>query len=210
MDPLGSLIEWAAPVGLPGLFAIGAMERIVPVLPSYGLLVAIGIGAADNLWPAPLAILAVTSGSTAAYCACYAVVTALGEARSRPLLHWSARLLGFPPDHHAHWVEACRQHLAPIAFGSQLVPTVRLLTPVIAGVLRAKPRTFLLASAAGIAVWNTLFIGLGFLAAQATSEVNASTLALELLAGLIAVEALAVLAWRRLRNAASRQTSIHP
>ncbi|WP_043361272.1 DedA family protein [Belnapia sp. F-4-1] len=209
MDPLGSFIEWAAPVGIAGLFAIGAMERVVPVLPSYGLLVAIGIGASDSLWPAPLAILAVTSGSTAACLACYALVTTLGEARSHRFLHGSARLLGFPPNRFARWVDACRQHQAPIAFGLQLVPTARLLTPAVAGLLRTKPRIFLLASAAGIAVWNTLFIGLGFLAAQATPEVNASTLALKLLTGLIAVEALAVLAWRRLRNTAPGQTSIH-
>lgn len=201
MDPLGSLIEWVAPLGLAGLVAAGAMERIVPVLPSYGLLVAIGIGAADGLWPAPLAILAVTSGSTTACLACYALVAALGEARSHGFLRGSARLLGLPPHRLAHWVEACRRHQAPIAFGSQLVPTVRLLTPVIAGLLRAEPRNFLLASAAGIAVWNTLFIGLGALAAQAAPDVNASALAVTLLAGLIAVEVLAVLAWRRLRNA---------
>ena len=108
MDPLGSFIEWAAPVGIAGLFAIGAMERVVPVLPSYGLLAAIGIGASDSLWPAPLAILAVTSGSTAACLACYALVTALGKARSHRFLRGSSRPLSVPPDRLAEWAEAFR------------------------------------------------------------------------------------------------------
>ncbi|WP_338665369.1 hypothetical protein VQH23_09365 [Pararoseomonas sp. SCSIO 73927] len=101
-------------------------------------------------------------------------------------------------------MEHCREHQALIAFGSQLVPTVRLMTPAIAGLLRADPGTFLLASAAGIAAWNGLFVGIGFLAAGLASDINVSALALQLLVGLVVTEALAALAWRRLRRPAGR------
>jgi membrane protein DedA with SNARE-associated domain len=210
VDPLGSLIGWAAPLGLAGLLLIGAMERLIPVLPSYGLLVAIGIGAADGLWSVPLAILALTLGSTAGCLAWYALAVALGESRSHRFLRWNTRIFGLSPDRIARWIEGYRRNQVPIAFGAQLVPTVRLLTPVIAGLLRADARAFLLASAAGIVAWNTLFVGLGFLAARTASDVNASVLALKLLAGLIVAEALAALAWRHLRQGTAGRSSIHP
>jgi membrane protein DedA with SNARE-associated domain len=201
-------MAWAAPLGVAGLLAVGAMERIVPVLPSYGLLVAIGIGAAEGQWPAPLAILAVTLGSTAACLSCYALVMALGEARAHRFLRWSARLLGLSPCRVAQWVDGYRERQALIAFGSQLVPTIRLMTPAIAGLLRAELGVFLLASAGGIAAWNSLFVGIGFLAAQVSSDINVSVLALQLLAAVIVTEAVAVLTWRRLRQAVTGPTSL--
>jgi membrane protein DedA with SNARE-associated domain len=48
MDPLGNLVEWIAIYGIFGLFAIGLAERFLPALPSYGVLVAIGIAADDG------------------------------------------------------------------------------------------------------------------------------------------------------------------
>jgi membrane protein DedA with SNARE-associated domain len=209
MDPLGDVIAWAAPLGLAGLLAIGAMERIVPVLPSYGLLVAIGICAADGLWPVPLAILVVTLGSTAACLSCCALVRALGQARAERLLRRSTRLFGLSAGRLAQWVEGYRKQQALIAFGSQLVPTIRLMTPAIAGLLRADLGVFLLASAAGIAAWNGLFIGIGFIAAQLSSHINVSALAIKLLVALIVTEAVAILAWRRLRQGATSPTSFH-
>lgn len=199
MDPLGDVIALAAPLGLVGLLSVGAMERIVPVLPSYGLLVAIGIGAADGLWPVPLAILAVTLGSTAACLSCYAFVRALGEARAHRFLRRSALLFGLSAGRLAQWVEGYGRQQALIAFGSQLVPTIRLITPAIAGLLRTDLGVFLLGSAAGITAWNTLFIGIGFIAAQVSSDINVSALALKLLLALVVTEGLAVFAWRRLR-----------
>lgn len=151
MNPLGGLIAWAAPLGLAGLLAVGMAERIIPVLPSYGLLVAIGIGAAEGLWPAPPAIVAVTLGSTASCFAFYTLIRALGDGGSRRTLHGSARLFGLSPDRLAGWVEGCRRHQASISFGSQLVPTIRLLAPAIAGLLRTDLRVFLAASAAPVA-----------------------------------------------------------
>ena len=55
LDPLGSLIDWIATYGIFGLFAIGLAERFIPALPSYGVLVAIGIAAVDGAWSIPVA-----------------------------------------------------------------------------------------------------------------------------------------------------------
>ncbi|WP_254020299.1 hypothetical protein [Mesorhizobium escarrei] len=57
MDPLGSIIGWSAAYGAAGLFLIAMVERAVPVIPSYGLLVAIGISAGEGAWSIPVALL---------------------------------------------------------------------------------------------------------------------------------------------------------
>ncbi|CCV13960.1 hypothetical protein [Mesorhizobium sp. STM 4661] len=47
-DPIGAVMAWISVYGLIGLFAVALSERFVPVLPSYGLLLAVGIAAADG------------------------------------------------------------------------------------------------------------------------------------------------------------------
>ena len=200
VDPLGNLIEWAAPLGLAGLFGVAVAERLVPVLPSYGLLVAIGIGAAGGLWPAPLAVVAVTFGSVLGCLAAYGIAMALGRAGATSMLRWSARLLGLPPARLDGWIEGYCRNQELISFGAQFVPTIRLLAPVIAGLLGAGLRGFLLATGAGVAAWSALFIGLGYAVALLSPEVNASALALQILAALLLAEGLVLLAWRRFRR----------
>ena len=59
-DPLAALIAWAAACGVAGLLGVTLLERLVPILPSYGLLVAIGIAAAGGAWSVPTALVAST------------------------------------------------------------------------------------------------------------------------------------------------------
>ena len=48
VDPLSDLIAWVATCGAAGLLGVTLIERLLPILPSYGLLVAIGIAAAGG------------------------------------------------------------------------------------------------------------------------------------------------------------------
>ncbi|WP_120010170.1 DedA family protein [Teichococcus vastitatis] len=205
MDPLGSLVAWAAPLGFAGLFAAAASERLIPVMPSYGLLVAVGIGAGDCLWSVPLALSAVTSGGVAGSLATDGLAAALGEVRSLALLRRGAHLAGLPAARLDRWVQGYHRHQGAIAFAAQLVPTIRLLAPLIAGLLGHGFRTFLLATTAGVVVWSAFFIGLGYLAAQLSVEINASVLALQLLLILLAAEGAALLLSWRLRRRRPQQ-----
>ncbi|MBB5695491.1 DedA family protein [Muricoccus pecuniae] len=164
-----------APLGLAGAAVV---ERLVPVLPSCDFLVAVGIGMAGGLWPAPAIVLSVTEGTLLGCLAGYGVAAALGRAGATLLLHRSARFLGLSLTWLDRWIEHYRHHQERISFGVQLTPTVRLLSPLMAGLLQANPRRLLLASAAGVDVWSTVFIGLGHAAAVHLPETNASVLAI--------------------------------
>lgn len=202
MDPIGALIEWIAVYGAIGLIAIGVAERFVPVLPSYGVLVAIGIAAANGAWSVITAVTATVIGSLAACVLLYGLTLALGQVRAYRILDWLVGLAGMPASRKDRLISSfqSRQHL--LAFGSQLVPTVRLVSPVIAGVFRADPRAFTIATAAGIIIWNALFISAGHVAAAVAPASNASSLAIGVLILLVVAETTFALAWRWFRRPA--------
>jgi membrane protein DedA with SNARE-associated domain len=61
-------------------------------------------------------------------------------------------------------------------------------------------RKFAVASACGIALWNSLFIAVGYMAGLATAATNVSTLAFWILVIIIVGEGFAVALWRRSRR----------
>ncbi|MGB4248777.1 MAG: VTT domain-containing protein [Pseudohongiellaceae bacterium] len=203
MDPLGTLIDWVAVYGVLGLLAIGAAERFVPILPSYGVLVAIGIAAANDAWSIEMAIAATVTGSLAGCLVLFAVALAFSEEGTRRLLRGICRLLGISSAQADRTVVSFRANQRFLSFGLQLVPAVRLITPVIAGLFRADPRVFALATFIGILVWNALFIGVGRIAAELAPETSASELALKVLVALLIIEATGFMVWRRIHRAST-------
>jgi len=199
-DLLLVLIAWAGTCGVVGLLGVTLLERLVPVLPSYGLLVAIGIAAAEGAWSVPTALVASTAGSFGGCLAFYVLAAALGESRSMAMVRWTGRIFGVSPSRVDRLTGYFRTHQGSLAFGSQLVPTVRLVAPAIAGLLRAEVRKFAVASACGIALWNSLFIAVGYMAGLATATTNVSTLAFWILLIIIVGEGFAVALWRRSRR----------
>jgi membrane protein DedA with SNARE-associated domain len=200
MDPLSDLVSSITAWGWLGLFGIALLERLVPILPSYGLLVAIGIASAGGAWSLAAALIWSTAGGLAGCLSSYGMGVALGERRSNAALRWSSRLAGLSTATTERLAGAFRRHQRTLAFGSQLVPTVRLVAPAVAGVLRADVRSFTIASACGIALWNGAFIAAGYWAARAFHMTNVSTLALIILSVLLLGEGMAAVLWHRARN----------
>ncbi len=197
MDPLGTLINWVAVYGVLGLLTIGAAERFVPILPSYGVLVAIGIASDNDAWSIQTAIAATVAGSFVGCLILYALALAFSEQRTRRMLTGICRLLGISSAQADRTVTSFRAHQRFLSFGLQLVPAVRLITPVIAGLFRADAKVFAIATFIGILVWNALFIGIGHIASDIAPATSASELALKLLVVLLVIEATGFLVWRR-------------
>ncbi|HMG49505.1 MAG TPA: hypothetical protein VK597_02855, partial [Inquilinus sp.] len=62
MDPLGDLMPWIAACSVAGLLGITLFERLLPVLPSYGLLVAVGVAVNEGYWSWPVALALSVAG----------------------------------------------------------------------------------------------------------------------------------------------------
>lgn len=196
MDPLSSLIDWIAEYGVFGLLALGIFERFVPILPSYGVLVAIGIAADEGAWSLPTAVGGSVFGSMVGCLALYWLTLSLSEARIHRLLVWIGKMTGLSAARIDKTIMLFRVHQRGLSFGMQLVPSIRLISPVIAGLFRANARAFSLATLAGIVLWNGLFIGVGYAASSIAPETNASALALQVVVALLVIELLLALVWR--------------
>ncbi|BDC48311.1 hypothetical protein F183_A06270 [Bryobacterales bacterium F-183] len=199
MDPLGVFIDWVAKYGMAGLICLGVLERFVPILPSYALLVAIGIAAANGDWTMTSAFTGAVVGSLIGCLLLYWLALALGEQRSYRLVTRTGRLAGMAPKRVDSLIESLQNQQRNLAFGAQLVPVVRLMAPLIAGLFRVDARSFLTGTAAGVVVWNGLFLSVGYAAARWSGAANPSTLALQVLIVLVAMETVCALAWRRLQ-----------
>jgi len=196
MDPLGNLIPWIAATGILGLIGVTLLERLVPILPSTALLIAMGVAVAEGQWSLPMAFWSSTAGSLLGCLSFYALGLALGEARSFAVLKRCARFLGVSQAQLGRLIISFRHHERTLAFGAQLIPSVRLIAPGIAGLLRAQPTAFLVATTFGVALWNSVLIGVGYGAALIDDSANASAVAVKVVFVLLIAEGLAAAAWR--------------
>ncbi len=207
MDPLGSLVEWIALYGLIGLFAAGLAERVIPALPSHGMLVAIGIAAAEGSWSLPAAFIMTTCGSLFASLALFLVVRAVGQDMSAKLLYGVGWLLRLPSERIDRMLGSLRAHDRSLSLIAQIVPTVRFVAPLAAALVRLDAWRFAAGTLLGIALWNGAFLIAGYVAARSIPEINASALAIKFLLFVLAVETLSVLIWRLLGRTSWRQAS---
>jgi membrane protein DedA with SNARE-associated domain len=196
MDPLGDILPWIATWGVFALIGVMLVERLVPILPSYAMLVAVGIAVGDGYLSIATALAGTVLGSLIGCLLLYATVLLLGEERSLAFVRRVGRACGVKAERVERWIQYFRAHQRVLALAAQLIPTVRLFAPAIAGLLRARSRPFLAGSAIGIALWNTLFMGAGYVAAVATDDRNASLVALKTVGLLLAAGAMAVILWR--------------
>ncbi len=204
MDPLSSLIEWISLYGLFGLLALGVFERFVPIVPSYGVLVAIGIAADERVWSLYTAVFGSVAGSLFGSLALYWLTLHLSEERVHRMLLWVGRMTGISAPRIDRSIVLFREHQRGLSFGMQLVPSIRLISPIIAGMFRADGRAFAIATLLGILSWNGLFIAVGYIASNVSVETNASTLALQVVVVLLLVELGLALLWRWYHQRSSR------
>jgi membrane protein DedA with SNARE-associated domain len=200
MDPLGQLIHWSAEYGLLGVFLVVFSERVVPIFPSYAIMAAVGIGAESGAWSPAAALVVAIAGSYVGGSIYYFCAASVSEERSFRFLTRFALLFGTSSDKVEKMIVYFRTNQAALSFTAQLVPTVRLVAPAIAGLLKVKLGPFAAAAALGVAVWNSLFFLIGYACARFSFDGNVSELALELLIVLMVVESLAFVVWRRWRR----------
>lgn len=196
MDPLADLVDWIALYGVFGLLSIGLAERFIPALPSHGVLVAIGIAVNDDAWSVQAAVVGTTIGSFTGALALYLLVRAIGEGRSVTLLYFIGKWIGVSRQRIDQTLSSLRAREQAITITSQLIPTIRLISPLAAGLLGTSLFRFASGLAVGIVMWNGLFIAAGYLAVMALPGINSSALALKILGFLVAVELLVALTCR--------------
>lgn len=163
---LGGIAEWVTNViesmGYAGVAALIALENVFPPIPSELILPLSGFLAGQGRFWLPAVIVAATAGSVAGALLLYGVGAWLGEARSRQLVERFGRFLTVGVadlDRANGWFD---RHGGKAVLVGRVVPVVRSLVSVPAGLRRMPLGRFVAYTAAGSAAWNGLLIGLGW------------------------------------------------
>lgn len=161
------MFEWALGIveqmGYWGLLALMFLENLFPPIPSEAIMPLGGFLAAQGKMDPILVVLFGTAGSVLGALPWYALGRAVGHDRLIEL----SRRFGFimtmdPPDVEQafSWFE--RHGRKAVLFG-RLIPAIRTLISVPAGLARMSLPLFLVLTTVGSLVWTTVLAGAGYL-----------------------------------------------
>jgi alkaline phosphatase len=149
-----------------GAFGAGCLamgEKLIPIVPSYALLVFIGMTIVPDPDTLILTIMATAGGSTAGSLCWYGVGRAIGPNRITRVVGRCGRYVFLSPALYRRMSDAYRRNDLCVTALGQVIPTVRIFMPLAAGALGLERWNFLLAIALGSLAWNTPLLTLGYL-----------------------------------------------
>jgi membrane protein DedA with SNARE-associated domain len=174
-EPTGGVAGWAIDLmerlGAPGAGLAVALENLFPPLPSEVILPLAGLAAARGDLGLVSAILFTTLGSVVGALALYGVGAGLGRDRTRALAAKVPLVNLKDIDKAEEWFT---RHGPKAVFIGRLVPVVRSMISVPAGVERMRVPVFALLTALGSLLWNTLLIMAGYLLGERWHVVESS------------------------------------
>ncbi len=161
--PADGVAGWAADL-MESLGAVGAgvaiaLENLFPPLPSEVVLPLAGFSASQGGMSLFGALAATTAGSVVGAAVLYAVGALLGRDRTVAL---AARVPLLKPADIEKAEAWFARHGGTAVFFGRMVPVVRSMISVPAGVERMRPAVFLVLTAAGSALWNSAFVLAGY------------------------------------------------
>lgn len=179
--------------GLAGIGCLAIAEKFIPLLPSYVLLMLLGLTVPDGATLA-MTILATSAGSVVGAIGWYGLGRTLGSQRIERLVARFGKFVLLRPSLYRQLTDAYRGNHFWVTLIGQTLPTVRIYLALPAGVLRLEPRAFVMATAIGTVIWNMPFLSLGY--ALRGSGHDPVSLGFWVVVALIAVEVALFLGFR--------------
>ena len=176
MGFVGGLTQWLtdviASLGYLGVAALVALENLFPPIPSELILPLAGFLAGQGQFALPLVIVAATLGSTGGAIIVYGIGAGLGEHRVRTLAARYGTFLQLSDediDRAEGWFD---RHGGEAVLLGHLVPLVRSVISIPAGLRRMPLWKFALYTAAGSGLWNSVLVILGWALGDRWQQVN--------------------------------------
>jgi membrane protein DedA with SNARE-associated domain len=191
------IVDFMQGAGYVGIALLMFLENVFPPIPSELIMPLAGYAAADGRLTLAGVIVAGTLGSLASTFIWYEVGRRVGAQRLRSWCGRSGRWLGLSPDEvdtAVAWFRR-RSGAAAVLLG-RLVPGVRTLISVPAGIAHMPLGVFVLCSALGTAAWTAALAVAGYVL---TSEFEAVERWLDPVSTAIVVVAVVVYLWRVVR-----------
>lgn len=175
-DILGRLGEWIQSViealGYPGIVLVMAIENIFPPIPSELVMPLAGFMAREGTFNIYLVIFAGMLGSVSGALALYKIGTWATEDRIRRFVRRWGRYAFISEDDFDISLLYFQRHGEAVIFFGRLIPIVRSLISVPAGIARMPLPKFLFYTAIGTAIWSAVLTFAGWILQSRWEEVT--------------------------------------
>jgi len=168
-DWIVRLIEQSGYLGVAFLMFL---ETVFPPIPSEVIMSIAGVTAGQGKLSLGWVIVAGTGGAMLGNILWYLAARALGISRLKPIIHRWGRWITMS------WAEVQRAerwfatHGTFFVFLGRMLPTVRSLVSIPAGLLKMRFRTFLIASTIGTAGWTAMLAYAGFKLGESYTDID--------------------------------------
>ncbi len=158
--------------GYLGVAFLMFLETVFPPIPSEVIMPVAGMAAAKGKLAFIPVVASGTAGAMPGNTVWYLAARALGVDRLKPLITRYGRWLTVT------WPEVARaerwfaRHGTFFVFFGRLLPTIRSLVSVPAGLLRMRFKSFFIASLLGTGIWTTILATAGYKLQENVSEVE--------------------------------------
>lgn len=199
------MIEWVTQTvgsaGPAGVFFLMFLENLFPPIPSELIMPLAGFAAAEGHMSLLVAILAGTAGSVIGNGVWYEVARAIGSRRIRPLVARYGRWFGVSAEDMDKAEGTLRRHGPVALFFGRMLPAIRTLISIPAGLAGISRTVFYLWTLVGGLLWVTVLAGAGYLLRDQYRKVEA---AIEPLSYVVVAAVIGLYLWHlwRTRRAA--------
>lgn len=149
-------------MGVVGVFLLTLLETVFPPIPSEFIMPLAGYLASQGRMGAVAAVAAGTLGATAGALVLYALGRKVGENGLKEFADRHGRWLTFSRRDIERASDWFSRHGAWAVFGCRLVPGLRSLISLPAGINRMPLPVFVACTLLGSALWTGLLVGLGY------------------------------------------------
>jgi membrane protein DedA with SNARE-associated domain len=196
--------------GLPGVYLLMLLETVFPPIPSEVIMAVAGIQAARGAMPIEGVILAGTAGAMTGNYLWYLAARIVGIDRFRPLIERHGRWLTLD------WPEVERARDLFGRFGgvivmiARIIPTIRSVISIPAGMVRMRLVGFLVWSSIGTSVWCTALALAGWLLGREFEAIETviGPLSTAVIVLMVSAYVWRQISWQRRQNA--RQQAQRP
>jgi membrane protein DedA with SNARE-associated domain len=157
------IVNLVSQTGYAGIAFLMLAENVFPPVPSELIMPLAGFAAARGELGFFGVVLAGTAGSLAGALFWYEIGRRVGVERLRRWTERHGRWLTMSPDELDRAIDWFRRHAGRSVLLGRLVPAVRTLISVPAGVASMRLPVFLAWTSAGTAMWTTFLAGMGYL-----------------------------------------------
>ena len=167
-------------IGLLGAGLLIAIEVIVLPIPSELILLLTGFNVSLGRFSYIGAIAVTTLGSVAGASILYSLGYFFSEERLEHIVNKYGKYVGIYHKDFTKTMSWFERHGAQLVFFGRLVPLIRSLVSIPAGLTNMKLKRFLFLTALGSGIWNSIWISAGYFLGENWSQADRFTQVLDL------------------------------